>query len=226
MDQGFPSKPDEPAHIKPAKPASPEREADWLAWSMQFVFGHVVGWLLSGTFIEGRRRSIPLISQENAPVFSAGVGLIVEALASRYGDQMWLGSSYRMIPPDAPQQSQLRLSPVVSPMDDGRDLSDAPQFPEEEKRAVADGCRDRLARYRTWYRSPHLMKRTNQCPKCGSTDIIADAKILAPRAGEVALTIFRDPDALLFKGQLETHVSAWVCSDCGFVEFYAQKRSK
>ena len=110
MDQGFPSKPDEPTHTKPTKPVPPQREADWLGWSMQFVFGYVVGWLFSYTFIEGRRRSIPLISRETAHVFSAGIGLIVAALASRYGDQMWLGSSYRMIPPDAPQQSRVSVA--------------------------------------------------------------------------------------------------------------------
>ena len=74
------------------------------------------------------------------------------------------------------------------------------------------------------------MKRTDQCPKCDSTNIIADAKVIdrGHLNCEMSLTlaIFRDPDAAFSKGQLETQVSAWVCADCGFVEFYAKKRSK
>ena len=69
------------------------------------------------------------------------------------------------------------------------------------------------------------MKRTNKCPKCGSSDIIADAKAIdrADLNIETELTVatFRRPDALLFKGQLTTKLSAWVCADCGYVEFYA-----
>jgi predicted nucleic-acid-binding Zn-ribbon protein len=69
------------------------------------------------------------------------------------------------------------------------------------------------------------MKRTNKCPKCGSSDVIADAKAIdrSHSINQTALTVatFRKPDAVLFKGQQETTVSAWVCAECGFVEFYA-----
>ena len=69
------------------------------------------------------------------------------------------------------------------------------------------------------------MKHTNKCPKCGSSDIIADAKAI-DRAdhhveAELSVATFRKPEAILFKGQLSTTVSAWVCADCGYVEFYA-----
>ncbi len=69
------------------------------------------------------------------------------------------------------------------------------------------------------------MKRTNKCPKCGSSDVIADAKAIdrADYNAQTNLSIatFRKPEAVLFKGQLTTTLSAWVCADCGFVEFYA-----
>lgn len=69
------------------------------------------------------------------------------------------------------------------------------------------------------------MKRSNQCPKCGSKDVIADAMAVdrSHMNAETELTVatFQNPDALLFKGQLETSLSAWICLDCGYVEFYA-----
>ena len=69
------------------------------------------------------------------------------------------------------------------------------------------------------------MKRTNKCPKCGSTDIIADAKAMdrTHHSSEKELTVatFQKPDAFLFKGKATTTLSAWVCGGCGHVEFYA-----
>ena len=69
------------------------------------------------------------------------------------------------------------------------------------------------------------MKRTNQCPKCGSSDIIADAKAIdrAHNGAEAELSVatFRNPDAAIFTGQSRTTLSAWVCAGCGYVEFYA-----
>jgi predicted nucleic-acid-binding Zn-ribbon protein len=69
------------------------------------------------------------------------------------------------------------------------------------------------------------MKRTNQCPKCSSRDVIADAKALDRcedlRESEFTVATYRNPEALLFKGRQSTTLSAWVCADCGYVEFYA-----
>lgn len=69
------------------------------------------------------------------------------------------------------------------------------------------------------------MKTSGKCPKCGGTDIVAGAKALdrADYGAELDLTIatFGRPDALIFKEQEVTSVSAWVCVTCGFVEFYA-----
>lgn len=70
-----------------------------------------------------------------------------------------------------------------------------------------------------------MMKRTNKCPKCGSSDVIADAKAIDrghyDGERELSVATFRKPEALVFKGQLTTPLSVWVCADCGYVEFYA-----
>jgi len=69
------------------------------------------------------------------------------------------------------------------------------------------------------------MKRTGKCPKCGSADVIADAKAIDRGHGnsqrEMSVATFSKPEALIFKGQQETTVSAWVCTGCGYIEFYA-----
>jgi predicted nucleic-acid-binding Zn-ribbon protein len=72
------------------------------------------------------------------------------------------------------------------------------------------------------------MKHTQKCPKCGSNDLIADAKVIDRAYGgtgsseeELSVATFRQPEAILFKGKLSTTLSAWVCVSCGYVEFYA-----
>ena len=69
------------------------------------------------------------------------------------------------------------------------------------------------------------MKRTRKCPKCGGTDIVADAKVIdrgdMNHEQEMTLATFQNPDALIFKGKQHTVVSAWVCAKCGYTEFYA-----
>lgn len=69
------------------------------------------------------------------------------------------------------------------------------------------------------------MKRANKCPKCGSKDVIAHAKAIDRGDRNIqkkfSVAVFRNPDALLFKGQMTTTVSAWVCAECGYVELYA-----
>ncbi len=69
------------------------------------------------------------------------------------------------------------------------------------------------------------MKRTGQCPKCGGKEIIADAKPIDRGDNnwqhKLSLATFESPEALIFKGKRVATVSAWVCADCGYVEFYA-----
>ena len=69
------------------------------------------------------------------------------------------------------------------------------------------------------------MKRNHKCPKCGSSEIIKDAKAIDRSLygveEQLSLATFRKPDALMFKGKSTTTVSAYVCGGCGYVEFYA-----
>lgn len=81
------------------------KRADWLAWSLQFLVGTVVGAACSCIFLRGGHRGIPIIDRETSPAFILGAALIGAALASYYGDQLWVGSSYRVIPPDEPRHS-------------------------------------------------------------------------------------------------------------------------
>lgn len=74
------------------------------------------------------------------------------------------------------------------------------------------------------------MKQTSQCPKCGSRDIIADAKAVDRGHGnaesELSVVTFSHPEAFLFKGKQRTALSAWVCVGCGYVEFYAYEAAR
>jgi predicted nucleic-acid-binding Zn-ribbon protein len=69
------------------------------------------------------------------------------------------------------------------------------------------------------------MKANNTCPKCNCKEIIRDAKAVDKDGGaseaDMSIATFRNPDALLFKGTQRSTVSAYVCSRCGYVEFYA-----
>ena len=71
------------------------------------------------------------------------------------------------------------------------------------------------------------MKQSGKCPKCASTRIIADAKVVdrghGNVEGDMTLATFGKPEAILFKEKQKTTVSAWVCASCGYVEFYADQ---
>ena len=69
------------------------------------------------------------------------------------------------------------------------------------------------------------MKQSQRCPKCHSMDIIGDVRPLDRtdnRTHAAQLATYRNPDALLFTGRQKTPMRAWVCADCGFVEFYSE----
>jgi predicted nucleic-acid-binding Zn-ribbon protein len=69
------------------------------------------------------------------------------------------------------------------------------------------------------------MKQTNQCPKCHSNDIVIDAMAIDHGhynvIQELSVATYSKPEAVFFKGTKYTTLSAWVCADCGYVEFYA-----
>jgi rubrerythrin len=55
--------------------------------------------------------------------------------------------------------------------------------------------------------------------------VIHDAKVVDRiqhgLEAEMRVASFRNPKAYVFKGQQNSAVSAWVCGQCGFMEFYA-----
>ena len=65
------------------------------------------------------------------------------------------------------------------------------------------------------------------CVKCGSEASIDGVRIL-DRYGaagqlkdDLSAAAYRDPDAVLFKGEVATSIVGRVCGDCGYVELYA-----
>jgi predicted nucleic-acid-binding Zn-ribbon protein len=68
------------------------------------------------------------------------------------------------------------------------------------------------------------MKDTSICPKCECKEIITDAKAIDRDSGtefDLSVATFQYPNAVIFKGKHESKISAYICSRCGYVEFYA-----
>ncbi len=78
--------------------------ADWLAWALQFILGLIVGLIFGAVLILRRRHSF-WMAAEAIPFHLMGAALIGAALASYYGDRLWLGSSYRIISADGIRHS-------------------------------------------------------------------------------------------------------------------------
>lgn len=83
------------------------RRADWLGWSLQFIFGFMVGVILGFFLISRRRHPGWLVNGEVVHHFILGAGLLSAAVASHFGDQLWV--DYRVIPPDVPDQSRFSI---------------------------------------------------------------------------------------------------------------------
>ena len=86
-----------------------ERKADWLGWWIQFIVGFLVG-ILIGFMLVCRRHGWRWWHDANAAVFfSLGLGLLIGAIATQYGDRLWMGGRYsRFLPPDEIQHSTFR----------------------------------------------------------------------------------------------------------------------
>lgn len=82
------------------------RQADWLAWSLQYLAGLIVGAVI-GVASTGRRHNLSLLAPDLLFPAMGGAALIGAGLASLLGDRLWIGSSYKFIPPDAPRHSLL-----------------------------------------------------------------------------------------------------------------------
>jgi hypothetical protein len=89
----------------------PAEKADWLAFGLQFIFGLLVGCVVGIASIRRRRHGIWLQDELILP-YLAGAALIGAGLGALLGDRLWMGSFYRVLPPDAPAHS--KTSQVVA----------------------------------------------------------------------------------------------------------------
>ena len=80
-------------------------KADWLSFVLHFIFGLFVGCALGLLTICRRRHGIWLQEELVLPYLS-GTSLIFAGLGAKLGDRLWLGNSYRVIPPDAPNHDR------------------------------------------------------------------------------------------------------------------------
>ena len=87
-----------------------KQRADWLSWSLQFIVGFVAG-AISALYVQHQSSGHDLLTCFS---FTLGSALIVAGLASLYGDWLWIGSSYRVIPPDDLQHSNVSRSVSVA----------------------------------------------------------------------------------------------------------------
>lgn len=78
--------------------------ADWLAWALQFILGLIVGLIFGAVLILRQRHSFWMAAEAILAYF-LGAALLGAALASYYGDRLWLGSSYRIISADGIRHS-------------------------------------------------------------------------------------------------------------------------
>lgn len=67
--------------------------------------------------------------------------------------------------------------------------------------------------------------RRYQCPKCGSSKIIPEARVVDQGEysnGHLCVEICGAPDAVIFKDRLRGHLTAIICGECGHVELQVE----
>jgi hypothetical protein len=70
--------------------------------------------------------------------------------------------------------------------------------------------------------SPRLPRLEGVCSRCGSTDIVPAARVVAQaeQSWRVAAAVDTDPGAAFFKAPVAVQLSAAVCAKCGAVELH------
>ena len=81
-------------------------QANWLAWTLHGILGCFIG-LAVGFYLIIRRRGGELLDDHLILPFLIGSSLIGSGLGSRFGDRLWIGGNYRILAPEAPEQSPL-----------------------------------------------------------------------------------------------------------------------
>lgn len=66
--------------------------------------------------------------------------------------------------------------------------------------------------------------KNGTCPKCQSKQIVTDVRIIDRGHGDstknFSVALYKNRDALLFKGQRLNSLAAYICRTCGFTELY------
>lgn len=88
-------------------------KANWLAWSLQLIFGALLGGVIAATSAWGRQPCFDFSDDEGGLAFGyvLGCSMVIGGLASYFGDELWLGSSLRAYqPPEMPHSAVSRGS--------------------------------------------------------------------------------------------------------------------
>ncbi len=71
------------------------------------------------------------------------------------------------------------------------------------------------------------METKAKCTACGSGRIMPNVRVVDrghySAEDELVLAMDANPDALLFKEPVRQRVRAWVCVDCGHVEWFVER---
>ena len=70
------------------------------------------------------------------------------------------------------------------------------------------------------------MAESSRCAKCGSTRLVPGVRVADRGDGnfsyDLSLEMYEHPQALFFKGTRRSVLTATVCGDCGFTEFFVK----
>jgi hypothetical protein len=82
-------------------------KANWTAWGLHGGFGAIAGGLIGFCTLIEEGPDTFWIRTDLVIFLLIGGALIGAGLGSRYGDRLWLGENYHILPPDEPEQSNL-----------------------------------------------------------------------------------------------------------------------
>jgi predicted RNA-binding Zn-ribbon protein involved in translation (DUF1610 family) len=73
-------------------------------------------------------------------------------------------------------------------------------------------------------RYPSFVLKSGKCPKCGSPEVIRDARMVYVSNEydtDMRVRVDSDPKALLIHGAVYSDARVYVCGACGYIEQYA-----
>ena len=68
--------------------------------------------------------------------------------------------------------------------------------------------------------------KVKNCRVCGSGKIMADVSVIDTgqnAKGSLMIIVYKKPGALIFKDRHFETLKAWVCGECGYTQFFAEK---